>query len=240
MATATPVSITADEQLQISDEDDRLFLAIEDYCWEDDPEFQSGLTHILSTSPPPQPSEIRTLTRQAKCFFYSRKIQKHISYSLYSQWLDREEASGIPRCKSPSCEVGPPSDPTPVHEVSKKQQIGYEKTTPMGSIIPTPDGSSSNNKEEEAVLKTGAKTDAPYPTSFAQIVELITTGKPIPGIREIPNTLNTAPPSRNVAVQRRKPWEVSTSVLTGGEENVAVGAGGSLEGSLPSPAQTPL
>ncbi|EGX43480.1 hypothetical protein AOL_s00215g216 [Orbilia oligospora ATCC 24927] len=210
-APSTPASQVLDEtdpskQEEFSPEDDRLFLSLENYCWEDDPEFQSGLTQILSTTT--DPVQVRHLTRQAKCFFYSRKISRPISFPIYSAWLDREENSA-PRCRSPSCEVGPPLDPTPI-ESGSKSNPSIPSDTPTDSTAGDPNGDDKT----------------PYPTSFAQIVELITSGKPIPGIREIPNTLNAAPPTQNSAQQRRKPWEV-----------VATPEGG--VDSLPSPAPTP-
>lgn len=48
---------------------------------------------------------------------------------------------------------------------------------------------------------------APYPTSFAHIVELITTGQPIPGIKEIPSTLLTGQGTEPAKARRKKPWE---------------------------------
>ncbi|KAF3918888.1 hypothetical protein ABW20_dc0104009 [Dactylellina cionopaga] len=213
MATpSTPASQVLDETdpakaQEFSPEDDRLFLSLENYCWEDDPEFQSGLTQILTTAT--DPPHIRHLTRQAKCFFYSRKIARPISFPLYSAWLDREESSG-PRCRSPSCEVGPPLDPTPL------------------------DGSTSNPNipSDTPTTETGtSKDETPYPTSFAEIVELITSGKPIPGIREIPNTLNPAAPTPSTAQPRRKPWEITQEPT---QEDASRGAD-----SLPSPAPTP-
>lgn len=48
---------------------------------------------------------------------------------------------------------------------------------------------------------------APYPTSFAQIVELITSGQPVPGIKEIPPTLLTGQGTEAVKAKRKKPWE---------------------------------
>ena len=49
---------------------------------------------------------------------------------------------------------------------------------------------------------------APYPPTFAQIVKLIQTGAPIPGIREIPDTLiPLEQASKPVLPKRRKPWE---------------------------------
>jgi Family of unknown function (DUF5572) len=47
---------------------------------------------------------------------------------------------------------------------------------------------------------------APYPPTFAQIVALITSGQPIPGIKEIPDTLSTIV-SEPKLPKRRKPWE---------------------------------
>ncbi|KAK6528720.1 hypothetical protein TWF694_003960 [Orbilia ellipsospora] len=225
---STPASQVLDEtdpakplELEISPEDDRLFLSLEDYCWEDDPEFQSGLTQILTTAT--DPSHVRQLTRQAKCFFYARKISRPISFPLYSAWLDREESSA-PRCRSPSCQVGPALDPT------DEIQIQISNNDNDDNSNPTMTTDSRDKKEETGDDKT------PYPTSFAQIVELITSGKPIPGIKEIPNTLNTAPPTQNTAQQRRKPWEVVADVTpataTGSEEAGA--------DSLPTPAPTPL
>ncbi|KAK6341024.1 hypothetical protein TWF696_009335 [Orbilia brochopaga] len=173
-----------------SAEDDRLFLALEDYCWEDDPEFQSGLTQILAATT--DPAAVRQLTRQAKCFFYARKIGRPISFPLYAAWLDREESSAAPRRRSsPSRdhELGPPLDPTPIDSISR---VNTATDTPTTTTNSSTDGT-------------------PYPTSFAQIVELITSGKPIPGIREIPNTLNAAPPTQSTAQQRRKPWETAVA-----------------------------
>lgn len=47
-----------------------------------------------------------------------------------------------------------------------------------------------------------------YPSSFAHIVELITTGQPIPGILEIPDTVLTGHDTASSKPRRRKPWEV--------------------------------
>jgi len=52
-----------------------------------------------------------------------------------------------------------------------------------------------------------AKDEASYPKSLAEVVELITTGKPIPGIMEIPDTILPPPTAAATAPVRRKPWE---------------------------------
>ena len=48
---------------------------------------------------------------------------------------------------------------------------------------------------------------APYPTSFAQIVELITSGQPVPGIKDIPSTVLTGQGTEPAKSRRKKPWE---------------------------------
>ena len=48
--------------------------------------------------------------------------------------------------------------------------------------------------------------------SFEEIAELIKSGKPVPGIREIPEQLNTEPPSASSSlVPPKKPWEKAVS-----------------------------
>lgn len=54
----------------------------------------------------------------------------------------------------------------------------------------------------------GSQPGAPYPHSFAEIVALIQSGAPIPGIREIDDTpRGLAASSPSVMPKRRKPWE---------------------------------
>jgi hypothetical protein len=47
----------------------------------------------------------------------------------------------------------------------------------------------------------------PYPMSFNKIVDLITTGQPIPGIMEIPDTVLEGQESQSSGPKRKKPWE---------------------------------
>lgn len=77
---------------------------------------------------------------------------------------------------------------------------------PINAISPSPEKTGANSASSTPVPE---KVEAPYPTTFAHIVELITTGQPIPGIRDIPNVLNTAPPSEATKAKRRKPWEIT-------------------------------
>ncbi|GAA6063305.1 hypothetical protein JCM10212_006715 [Sporobolomyces blumeae] len=52
-----------------------------------------------------------------------------------------------------------------------------------------------------------APDDPPYPLSFAHLAHLISTGAPIPGIRDIPDELNEQPPTKSERDALKKPWE---------------------------------
>jgi len=69
-------------------------------------------------------------------------------------------------------------------------------STPIGSSAQIAHGGDSSTNTEPA-----------YPSSFAHIVELITTGQPIPGIQEIPDTVLTGHDISSEKPRRRKPWE---------------------------------
>ena len=47
----------------------------------------------------------------------------------------------------------------------------------------------------------------PYPMTFNEIVELITAGKPVPGVKEIPDTVLEGRASESTSSGRKKPWE---------------------------------
>lgn len=46
-----------------------------------------------------------------------------------------------------------------------------------------------------------------YPSSFEEIMHLIQTGQPIPGIKEIPDTVLSGQGTEATRNRRRKPWE---------------------------------
>lgn len=65
---------------------------------------------------------------------------------------------------------------------------------------------------EEAL--TEALTEAPYSSNYQELVELIVAGKPVPGIKEIPDTILPEKSSKPVQQQRTKPWEMAKEAAT--------------------------
>ncbi|KAJ5383331.1 hypothetical protein N7517_001242 [Penicillium concentricum] len=59
-----------------------------------------------------------------------------------------------------------------------------------------------------------------YPSSFAHIVELITTGQPIPGIQDIPDTVLSGHDISSEKPRRRKPWE-KDEVVTASDDTAS-------------------
>ncbi|KAG0056746.1 hypothetical protein BGZ83_003715 [Gryganskiella cystojenkinii] len=71
-----------------------------------------------------------------------------------------------------------------------------------------------NPQEQEQTSSSTASTsaDPSYPKSFQEICELIASGKPIPGIRQIPNNLAEGTPSEAKLAPKLKPWEKKAAV----------------------------
>ena len=68
---------------------------------------------------------------------------------------------------------------------------------------------------------TAMGDETPYPSSFARVVELITTGQPIPGIQQIPDTVLVGQGAPSVVPPRRKPWEKDEPVNANEKGNEA-------------------
>ncbi|KAI9657119.1 MAG: hypothetical protein M1821_003285 [Bathelium mastoideum] len=77
------------------------------------------------------------------------------------------------------------------------ESVSGISTTEAVSTQPAHAASSTSDQEQSA----------PYPTSFAQIVDLISSGKPIPGIKDVPDTVLTGQGTASSAITRKKPWE---------------------------------
>lgn len=63
------------------------------------------------------------------------------------------------------------------------------------------------NSSSGTDIENSTSSEPAYPSSFAHIVELITTGQPIPGIEQIPDTVLTGHSISSEKPRRRKPWE---------------------------------
>ncbi|TVY34099.1 hypothetical protein LSUB1_G006175 [Lachnellula subtilissima] len=101
----------------------------------------------------------------------------------------------------------PKQPPTPISTPEEPPTQTTQQTT--SDYIPP-----STTEDDMSITKTPPAQPnggAPYPPTFKQIVELIQSGAPIPGIMDIPDTVLTGQGSTPQAPKRRKPWEKEDS-----------------------------
>ena len=174
-------------------QEEPVFNEIESYPWSEDHEFQTGLTSILSSQSRASLSEEQTqhLILRARCFYFARKRGVHIDFAAYKAW--REKRHGSSHALS-----------TGVESIEKSKGESPTASGPNGASINVDDKSGALHTESEHSLDDPA---APYPITFSHIVELIASGQPIPGIKDIPDTVLEGQESRAIAGKRIKPWE---------------------------------
>ena len=69
-------------------------------------------------------------------------------------------------------------------------------------------GSSSPTAVALVAADASSEEKPPYPLSFSHVVELISSGKPVPGIKDIPDTVLEGQASQSTNQARKKPWEL--------------------------------
>lgn len=188
------------------------YASLHTYPFQSDVEFRAGLSQILQR--PVTDAELLSSSRQsqqdaalaggnsdvnetilrAKCFYFSRKnnISPPLDPSGYRTWLGQtrttlEASTSLPRSSFDGKRGRPESIAAAQLQALNNDRNGEPK--------------------EHADHQHDQSTEPAYPSSFAHIVELITTGQPIPGIQHVPDTVLTGhdkPPSASI---RRKPWE---------------------------------
>ncbi|KXT18508.1 hypothetical protein AC579_2302 [Pseudocercospora musae] len=88
---------------------------------------------------------------------------------------------------------------TPVDFDGYKAWVESVRTNGTAAVMHAPEGTS------------GGMADAPKPASFAEICDMIAEGKPIPGIKDIPDTILEGQASESNTARRKKPWEKRAS-----------------------------
>ncbi|PNP50859.1 hypothetical protein THARTR1_08480 [Trichoderma harzianum] len=194
----------ADRIRSLTDQD-AIFNAFDAYPWTKDSAFLSGLRAILGVpnSSNPQGS-LRDIATHARIFYYAQRIGVQIDFAAYHAWLaqnpDRQPPHIIPEeYEQPSSSSPSSSSATPWQQAAPKADLYVDRSAQAHS----------------------SEGEPSYPLGFAEMIKLLQEGKPIPGIRQIPNTIErdaTVKPVGSRPVPR-KPWEKEASV------NAEAGAG---------------
>jgi hypothetical protein len=126
--------------------------------------------------------------------------------------------------------LGPTSDPSQARNLTIRARCFYYKRKKQVDVDFEAykahlQGKQLDNRAEAAAAvaqptpapSQPANGNASYPTSFADIVALIESGKPIPGIMDIPDTVLPEKATKPTASRRRKPWEKDEAPIPVGE-----------------------
>ncbi|TID20105.1 hypothetical protein E6O75_ATG07565 [Venturia nashicola] len=161
---------------------------LDQYPWEEDTEFQGGLTAILGIDPPPE--QASELTLRAKCFYYQRKFNKAVDFDAYKSYLQTHQQA-------------PSSSPT--------DHTSSEPATTTSRVNPFPEPTSLPAWTALAATNPPPVTASQVPEgpklNYQEIVDLIQSGKPIPGIKDIPDTVLAGQGTSATQARRAKPWE---------------------------------
>lgn len=163
-----------------------IYHQLDEYPWDTDEEFQGGLRAILGAVS--DPVRIEHLTLRAKCYYYARKAGVSVDFDGYKQWRENIRAPALSN--------------------------GVNKSSEPGNIRP----GTSHGHDTSGIIGASAEPglgDAPRPATFAEICDMIAEGKPIPGIKDIPDTILDGQATASHATKRKKPWETSETAPGG-------------------------
>lgn len=171
------------------------------YNWDSFAEFQEGLQQILEnhlqvlqeqdgTIQSIPALDKQQLINQAKSFFYCSHTGNILNLDDYMAW---KAQNGSRYEKS--------------QKISEVDRFIEDPTNESGVK------GGSNTRDASDLKDSDVKddvSDPPYSSNYQELVDLIVSGKPVPGIKEIPDTVLTEQISLSEAKQRVKPWEKST------------------------------
>ncbi|PTB67531.1 hypothetical protein BBK36DRAFT_19037 [Trichoderma citrinoviride] len=219
---------------------DSIFRAFDSYPWTKDAAFLSGLRAILG---PPNPSSssqkgsLRDIATHARIFYYAQRIGVQIDFAAYQAWLAQHPDHSTPHIVPPEYEQEPsasssptlasPSSSSPSHSTTSPTAssaaaaaVAAAAATPWQQAAPKADLYVPRNKLSSSANSTSpsssSEPEPAYPIAFAEMIKLLQEGKPIPGIRQIPNTIerdSTVKPVGSRPVPK-KPWEREASAAT--------------------------
>jgi hypothetical protein len=217
MASSTP-SLSGAEAIRSLQDDNAIFEAFDSYPWTRDPAFLSGLRAILgdpNQTDSKSSSSPSDLAIHARIFYYSQRIGVSIDFARYQSWLSSRPSYAPPQVlpseylssssTAPGKDAAGASPPPP-------EPLSWQSAAPKTDLYIDKSAVKAQNISSDA---PGGGDDAAtagepnYPMGFAQMLKLLQEGKPIPGIRQIPNTIAREPTTKPVGARTapRKPWE---------------------------------
>ncbi|KAF5658356.1 hypothetical protein FHETE_9916 [Fusarium heterosporum] len=194
--TSSPLS--GAERIRALKDDNAVFTAFDTYPWTKDKNFMSGLFAILGEPGQQNPqASLSDMAIHARIFYYAQRIGVNIDFGAYKTWLDsntdHQAPDVLPEEYHQRDETSSPSAPA----------LDWQKAAPKADLY------IDRKTAAAAAAQSGSQDQPNYPMGFAEMIKLIQEGKPVPGIRQIPNTVVRDPAVKPVGARTapRKPWE---------------------------------
>ncbi|OAA35686.1 hypothetical protein NOR_07877 [Metarhizium rileyi] len=191
MAQSEPSLPGADRIRSLKDED-AVFQAFDSYPWTKDTMFLSGLSAILG--PPNTAGSPSDMAIHARIFYYAQRIGVQIDFISYKDWLSRNPDHNPPQVL--------PEEYAPPTTSPSKPLLPWQQAAPKTELYV--------DRKYAAESPSGDQPN--YPIGFAEMLKLLQEGKPVPGIRQIPNTVVRDPSVKPIGARAapKKPWERDT------------------------------
>lgn len=121
------------------------------------------------------------MATHARIFYYTQKIGVTIDFSRYASWLASHPDHTPPNVLPDEYIKGPTQ--------SQEPALDWQTAAPKADLW----------VDKKAAVATGADQPS-YPMGFAEMIKLLQEGKPVPGVKSIPNTIVRDPVSRSTHV----------------------------------------
>ncbi|KAI1382796.1 uncharacterized protein F4822DRAFT_435172 [Hypoxylon trugodes] len=213
-------------QRRAAEDPDARFKAFDSYPWAKDRAFTEQLSSALNSAQPGE-SNLSEIALGARVHRFEQQTKIKVDGDEYKQWLSRnniqqprfvsEEAVAIELVTAPN-----PQDRKLAHLLVELGdplgQIALQQTNPQPDVV-VPSWQAAAPTAELYIQRDPTSTEPgkePYPKKFEEIVEFLQSGKPIPGIRQIPDTVIEDP---SITAHGRltappKPWEIGRTPST--------------------------
>ncbi|KAG5995890.1 hypothetical protein E4U52_007654 [Claviceps spartinae] len=212
-----PPPLSGADRIRSLQTDDDIFHAFDAYPWTKDKSFLSGLSAILgpqnsssfssSSSAKGSPADMAI---HARIFYYAQRIGVQIDFARYTAWLARN-SHHIPPQVLPDEYLASPSSSSSSSSSSKTTGAA---TTATETLLPWQQAAPKADLYVDRRAGAEAAAGEPsYPVGFAEMLQLLSEGKEIPGIRQIPNTVARDASVKPIGARTapRKPWEKETA-----------------------------
>ncbi|KAF4441905.1 hypothetical protein F53441_11865 [Fusarium austroafricanum] len=188
-------SLTGADRIRALKDENAVFTAFDTYPWKKDKNFMSGLYAILGEPGQQNPqASLADMAIHARIFYYAQRIGVNIDFSDYKSWLasnaDYQPPDVLPEEYRQRDEAN----------ASSTAALDWQKAAPKTDLYVD---------RKVAAAQSSSQDQPTYPMGFAEMIKLIQEGKPVPGIRQIPNTIVRDPTVKPVGTRAvpRKPWE---------------------------------